>query len=85
VALACFASSLPALAAANAPVTTAVTGQIAGADRMERLIAGAKREGVVSVYSSTAVEDMTPLVAAFERKYGIRVQAAHRATYCSAR
>jgi iron(III) transport system substrate-binding protein len=63
-----------AAGAAGQPVTMAATGQLAGANREARLIAGAKREGEVSVYSSTAVEDMTPLVAAFERKYGVRVR-----------
>src|SRR5688500_6039395 len=62
------------LAATAPPVTTAIAAQYAGADRTARLIAGAKREGVVSVYSSTAVEDMAPLAAAFERKYGVRVR-----------
>jgi iron(III) transport system substrate-binding protein len=55
------------------PVTTAVTGQITGPDRTARLIAGAKKEGAVAVYSSVTLETMTPLVAAFEKKYGLKV------------
>ena len=48
--------------------------QLTGSDRMERLIAGAKSEGTVSVYSTVTVEDMVPLNAAFEEKYGIAVE-----------
>jgi iron(III) transport system substrate-binding protein len=73
-ALLAFLVAVPAMAGQNQTVTTAIAGQFTGADRTARLIAGAKREGIVSVYSSTAVEDMAPLVAAFERKYGVRVR-----------
>ncbi len=48
--------------------------QLTGSDSMERLIAGAKSEGTVSVYSTVTVEDMVPLNAAFEEKYGIAVE-----------
>ena len=43
-----------------------------GPDRMERLAAAAKREGEVTIYTSTPVEDIKVLTDAFERKYGIR-------------
>jgi len=59
--------------AAAQPATTAVTGAFAGADRSERLITGARREGSLTVYSSTAVADMTLLTDAFERAYGVKV------------
>ncbi len=55
-------------------LTTAETGQFTGLDRDERLIAGAKAEGTLTVYSSTSVDDMTPLVRAFEERYGIEVE-----------
>jgi iron(III) transport system substrate-binding protein len=45
-----------------------------GPDRTERLIAGAKREGVVSIYTSLTVDDMKVLGGAFEKKYGIKLQ-----------
>jgi iron(III) transport system substrate-binding protein len=45
-----------------------------GPDRTERLIAGAKREGMVSVYSSLTVDDMKVFGGAFEKKYGIKLQ-----------
>src|SRR5688572_15157416 len=44
-----------------------------GADRQQRLLDGAKKEGRVSVYNSAPVKDMAVLSAAFEKKYGVRV------------
>ncbi len=43
-------------------------------DRMQRLAAGAKREGALSLYTSRVAEDATPLTDAFTKKYGIGVQ-----------
>jgi len=45
----------------------------AGADRMQRLIAGAKKEGTLSVYTSMQTTDIGKLGAAFEQKYGVKV------------
>ncbi|MDB5761984.1 MAG: transporter substrate-binding protein [Herminiimonas sp.] len=45
-----------------------------GADRMQRLLDGAHREGVLSVYTSMAEKDISRLVSAFEKKYGIKVK-----------
>jgi ABC-type Fe3+ transport system substrate-binding protein len=45
-----------------------------GPDRMQRLIGGAKREGTLTVYGSTPLEDMNAITAAFEKKYGIKVR-----------
>jgi iron(III) transport system substrate-binding protein len=53
---------------------TAELARYAGADRIERLVAGAKREGAVTVYTSAAQDDAAALTAAFEKKYGVRVQ-----------
>ena len=44
-----------------------------GPDRMARLIAGAKREGSLTLYGSMAEKDLSRLVAEFERRYGIKV------------
>ena len=55
-------------------VTSAVTGALTGPGRTARLIAGAKKEGFVTLYSSAAVEDMAPVVTAFEKKYGVKVR-----------
>ena len=44
-----------------------------GADRAQRLIAQAKKEGSLSLYSTMTLEDANPLIAAFEKKYGVKV------------
>ncbi len=44
-----------------------------GADRDQKLVAAAKREGAVSLYTSMQLPDSQPLTQAFEKKYGIRV------------
>ena len=72
VGLACIAVS-PA-GAQNVSPTIAELATYAGADRTERLIAGAKKEGFVSVYSSVTVDDQKALVNAFEKKYGVKLQ-----------
>jgi iron(III) transport system substrate-binding protein len=61
----------PALAQVS---TTADIAAYAGPDRAEKLIAGAKKEGTVSVYTSANVEDMAVLTAAFEKAYGVKVR-----------
>ena len=45
-----------------------------GADRTQRLIEGAKKEGTLTIYTSATVEDMAALTAAFEKKYGVKTQ-----------
>ena len=45
-----------------------------GADREARLLEGARREGTVAVYTSLSPTESQPLAAAFEKKYGVRVQ-----------
>ena len=44
-----------------------------GPDRTERLIAGAKKEGSVTVYTTTPNEYMRMLTDGFEKKYGVKV------------
>src|SRR5260221_7681590 len=45
-----------------------------GPDRTARLIAGAKREGTVTLYSSATLADQSAILRAFTAKYGIKVQ-----------
>lgn len=52
----------------------AAVASYAGADRQQRLIEGAKKEGEVSVYNSAPIDDMKVFAAAFEKKYGIKVK-----------
>ncbi len=49
-----------------------------GADRAQRLIEGAKREGTLTFYSNAPTEDNTALVGAFEKKYGDQGQSLSR-------
>jgi iron(III) transport system substrate-binding protein len=45
-----------------------------GADRSERLIAKAREEGTLTLYTSMATTESGPLGLAFEKKYGVKVQ-----------
>jgi iron(III) transport system substrate-binding protein len=45
----------------------------AGPDRIAKLVAGAKKDGAVNVYTSETVEDIGALSLAFEAKYGIKL------------
>jgi iron(III) transport system substrate-binding protein len=67
-----FAFGRSALAQASR-VTEAAEYQ--GADREHRLIEGAKKEKEVTFYSSIPPDDLAPLAAAFDKKYGIKVKA----------
>jgi iron(III) transport system substrate-binding protein len=46
-----------------------------GPDRDQKLIANAKKEGALTAYMSMVLKDSLPLMAAFEKKYGIKVSA----------
>ena len=66
-------SALPGLAFAQ----TSHVAEIAayqGADREQRLIEGAKREKELTFYGSIPTDDITVLVAAFDKKYGVKVK-----------
>lgn len=43
-----------------------------GTDREPRLLEGARKEGVVVIYTSLSPTDSLPLTKAFEKKYGIK-------------
>ena len=58
--------------AAQGPAT-AELGRLEGPNRLQTLIAGAKREGQISIYSSIPLATMTEITGAFERKFGIKV------------
>lgn len=59
---------LPALAQNKAADPAAYQG----ADRQQRLTEGAKKEGTLTIYHSSPVEDMRAFTAAFEKKTGIK-------------
>lgn len=59
--------------AQNNAATGAAIATYEGADRMERLIAGAKKEGTLTLYTSIAASDVTLMTAEFEKRYGVKV------------
>ena len=44
------------------------------ADRQGRLLAGARREGNLAIYTSLNTQDSVPLTTAFEKQYGVKTQ-----------
>jgi iron(III) transport system substrate-binding protein len=53
--------------------TLAEIASYAGPDRIAKLVAGAKKEGAVNIYTSETVEDIGALSLAFEAKYGVKL------------
>ena len=64
------AALLAGIALAQVPAPAAYQGT----DRLQRLVEGAKREGEVTIYTSTPVDDMKVLADAFERQYGVKAK-----------
>jgi iron(III) transport system substrate-binding protein len=65
--------AVPALAQSPASALTDLAAYT-GADRTQKLIEGAKKEGTLMVYTSAPVDDMKILTDAFEQKYGVKVK-----------
>ena len=61
-------------AAQDAATRVAELASYAGADRTEKLIAGAKKEGSLTLYTSATTEDMNVLAGVFEKKYGVKLR-----------
>jgi iron(III) transport system substrate-binding protein len=57
--------------AQNTPVTKVASYE--GADRQQRLLAEAKKEGTITIYTSITPANLDVLRADFEKKYGIKV------------
>ena len=68
------AAVLPVAVSAQvkAGATAADVALYQGADRLQKLIEGAKKEGALNIYTSAQSNDLGPVVAAFEKKYGIK-------------
>src|SRR5262249_56325176 len=68
------------IAAAGATGARAQTGDnsaiysYAGPDREQRLIAKAREERTLTLYTSMATTESTPIAHAFEANYGVKVQ-----------
>jgi iron(III) transport system substrate-binding protein len=43
-------------------------------DRLARLVAGARKEGALTLYTSAILEHMSAVTDAFEKKYGVKVR-----------
>src|SRR5438132_2886888 len=75
--LTCFVFSvllaLPAFGVEPTPGVAAIAAY-SGPDRTARLIAGAKKEGELMLYSSLTQDDQLKLVADFKRRYGVSVK-----------
>ena len=56
------------------PVSLAELAAYTGADREQRLIAGAKNEGKVTWYTSLAGSSYKDLASGFEKKFGIKIE-----------
>ena len=67
-------ASLGSLMAQPSAATTAALAALTGAERLKRLAEGAKKEGVVSIYTSMPQDDMAALTSAFEAKYGVKAK-----------
>jgi len=68
------AATLLVLAMPARAQTLADLANYSGPDRTERLIAGAKKEGTVTLYSSATLADQSAILKAFQAKYGIKIQ-----------
>jgi len=64
----------PGIARAQAASPHRSVYLLEGADRQARLLAGARKEGIVALYTSLNTQDSVPLTAAFEKKYGVRTE-----------
>lgn len=75
--LACIAFGLSAaFALAGAPAQAQTIQDIAnwtGPDRTDKLVAGAKKEGQLMLYTSLQIEDVNALSSVFQQKYGVKL------------
>lgn len=66
------------LAAAGVMVAVAASAQSSlatyeGADRLQRIVEAAKKEGTLTLYTTIAEKDLPAVIKPFETKYGIKV------------
>jgi iron(III) transport system substrate-binding protein len=62
-----------AIAQIKPDATAADVALYTGADRLQKLIEGARKEGELSIYTSAQSVDMGAVVDAYEKKYGVKV------------
>ena len=69
---AALASAACALFACGAVAQTTLF-EYSGPDRMEKIVAAAKKEGTLTIYTTFAEKDQPTLIRPFESKYGVKV------------
>ena len=62
-----------ALCAATSAMAQSPLATYEGADRLQRIIEAAKKEGTLTLYTTIAEKDLPILIKPFETKYGIKV------------
>jgi iron(III) transport system substrate-binding protein len=67
-------AAMPALGQVKVAPPPASMASYQGADRQQRLIEAARKEGSISLYHSSPIENITAFALAFEKKYGIKVR-----------
>lgn len=67
------AAAFPVHAQIKPNATAADVGLYAGADRLQKLVEGAKKEGELNLYTSAQADDIGAVAAAYEKKYGVKV------------
>jgi len=72
LALACVTAACGGSAPAEEASPVAELAAYDGADRLQKLIEGAKREGELTIYTSAQTTDLGPVIEAFEKKYGVK-------------
>jgi iron(III) transport system substrate-binding protein len=55
------------------PLAAQGLNDYAGADRMDKIVAAAKKEGTLTLYTTIAEKDLPAIVKPFEDKYGVKV------------
>src|SRR5712672_3623026 len=67
------ASGFLMVLAATAANAQAPLADYQGADRMDRIVAAAKKEGTLTLYTTFAEKDQPALIKPFEARYGVKV------------
>ena len=67
------ASGFLMVLAATAASAQSPLADYQGADRMDRIVAAAKKEGTLTLYTTFAEKDQPALIKPFESKYGVKV------------
>ena len=68
-----FVAALALAAGVASAQAQATLATYEGADRMERIVAAAKKEGTLTLYTTIAEKDLPALIKPFEVKYGLKV------------